>query len=103
MDMLRDRVTLPQMYLSLVKATVINSIYRDSPSVIDGRVPGEYEAQSLTMIGQRRLDNVHDLLERVLRQRIPGDFIETGVWRGGVTIFAAAFFKVSDPPQTSSS
>lgn len=46
------------------------------------------------MVGQRRLDNVHDILQAVLRDDIRGDFIETGIWRGGVALFAAALFKV---------
>lgn len=48
----------------------------------------------LTMVGRRRLDNVHEILETVVREGIPGDFIEAGSWRGGVPIFVAAFFKV---------
>jgi hypothetical protein len=40
-----------------------------------------------TMIGLRRLDNLQDCIESVLRDKVPGDFIETGVWRGGACIF----------------
>src|SRR5437764_6884541 len=40
-----------------------------------------------TMIGMRRLDNLQSCIESVLRDRIPGDLIETGVWRGGASIF----------------
>jgi len=42
---------------------------------------------SHTMIGRLRMDNLHFCMESVLRDNIPGDFIETGVWRGGATIF----------------
>src|SRR5260370_42154744 len=38
------------------------------------------------MIGVRRLENVRELAQRVIDDRIPGDFIETGVWRGGCCI-----------------
>ncbi len=41
----------------------------------------------LTMIGSQRLDNVEACARSVLEEGIPGDFIETGVWRGGTTIF----------------
>jgi hypothetical protein len=41
----------------------------------------------LTMIGSRRLENVESCVRSVLEDDIPGDFIETGVWRGGTTIF----------------
>jgi O-methyltransferase len=40
-----------------------------------------------TMIGEARLDNLRFCIEDVLRNRVPGDLIETGVWRGGATIF----------------
>jgi O-methyltransferase len=40
-----------------------------------------------TMVGRVRLDNVHDCIRIVMADRIPGDFIETGCWRGGVAIF----------------
>jgi O-methyltransferase len=39
-----------------------------------------------TMVGAARLANVRELCVRAVREQIPGDFIETGVWRGGVTI-----------------
>lgn len=41
-----------------------------------------------TMVGLKRLDNLQLCLETVLRENIPGDFLETGVWRGGASIFA---------------
>lgn len=40
-----------------------------------------------SMIGRKRLDNIQLLIERVLADRVPGDLIETGVWRGGATVF----------------
>ncbi len=48
----------------------------------------------LTMVGRNRLDNVYRLLRAVVEDKIPGDFVETGVWRGGASIFAAAVLKV---------
>ena len=41
----------------------------------------------LTMIGSRRLENVESCMRSVLENGVPGDFIETGVWKGGTTIF----------------
>ncbi len=52
-----------------------------------------------TMVGHCRLDNVQNCVEDVLRDGIPGDFIETGAWRGGTTIFMRALltvYEVSD-------
>jgi len=53
----------------------------------EGRVwPGYAD----TMIGLARLDNVQFCIERVLADNVQGDFIETGVWRGGACIFMRA-------------
>ncbi len=43
-----------------------------------------------TMIGKHRLDNIQECVEAVLRDKVPGDLIETGVWRGGACILMRA-------------
>ena len=43
-----------------------------------------------TMVGTARLDNVLRSACHVIEAEVPGDFIETGVWRGGVTILMRA-------------
>ena len=42
---------------------------------------------SHTMVGRSRLDNVQFCVEKVLEDGTKGDFIETGIWRGGTCIF----------------
>jgi O-methyltransferase len=49
-------------------------------------VGADWPPRAHTMIGLRRLDNLQSCVETVLRERIPGDLIETGVWRGGACI-----------------
>ncbi len=46
-----------------------------------------------TMVGLRRLDNLQECIADVIRHKVPGDLIETGVWRGGATIFMRAVLK----------
>lgn len=46
-----------------------------------------------TMIGKNRLDNLQFCIQHVLENGIPGDLIETGVWRGGATIFMRGMLK----------
>lgn len=48
------------------------------------------------MIGARRMDNLQECIERVLADRIPVDLIETGVWRGGATIFMRGLLRAHD-------
>lgn len=40
-----------------------------------------------TMIGLKRLDNLQFCVSDVIKRGVPGDLIETGVWRGGASIF----------------
>lgn len=47
-----------------------------------------------TMIGVKRLDNIQLCIEDVLAKNVEGDLIETGIWRGGATIFMRAILKV---------
>jgi len=65
-------------------------------------VPADRDARSLgkdwspiahTMVGLKRLDSVQHCVEDALKNNIPGDLIETGVWRGGTSIFMRAILK----------
>lgn len=40
-----------------------------------------------TSIGRKRLDHLHGCIRTIVADGIPGDLIETGVWRGGAVIF----------------
>lgn len=62
----------------------------DREKRLDGR---DFPSQAHTMIGMRRLDNIQALVDDVLRNDVPGDLIETGVWRGGSTIFMRGVLK----------
>ncbi len=51
-----------------------------------------------TMIGMKRLDNLHYCIRDLLARNVPGDLIECGAWRGGATIFMrAALLAYNDP------
>ncbi len=45
------------------------------------------------MVGMKRLDNLQYCITKVIEDNIPGDLIETGVWRGGATIFMRGVLK----------
>jgi hypothetical protein len=49
-----------------------------------------HESRRVTMCDEPLLDNVVELARTVIEQRVPGDFIEAGVWRGGMTILMRA-------------
>ena len=46
-----------------------------------------------TMIGVQRMNNLQFCVESVLKAGVPGDLIETGVWRGGACIFMRGILK----------
>lgn len=47
-----------------------------------------------TMVGMLRMQNVAQLVLKVVQHAIPGGFVEAGVWRGGTCIFAKALFNL---------
>ena len=73
---------LARRSLRLVRQTAFDPEQR-----LDGR---DWPARAHTMIGLKRLDNLQRCIEYVLANNVPGDLIETGVWRGGATIFMRA-------------
>jgi O-methyltransferase len=60
----------------------------------DRRAEGkDWPSLALTMVGAKRLDNLHHCVATVLKDGVPGDFIETGIWRGGSVILMRAILK----------
>jgi O-methyltransferase len=53
----------------------------------------DWPSHAITMIGTKRLDNLRYCVETILKENVPGDVIETGVWRGGGSIFMRAILK----------
>src|SRR6516162_11534998 len=96
-----DRVDerLRDAYLSLIEKCLTGTIYEDKAfhAVGDGvydaslrEVGRDWPSMAHTMIGVKRLANLRTLTEKVIHERIPGDLIETGVWRGGACILMRA-------------
>lgn len=51
---------------------------------------------SYTMVGLKRLDNVQNCVEQVIRDNVKGDLLEAGCWRGGVGILMKAILNLND-------
>ncbi len=85
---------LRHRYLDLLAGCLSRDLFldQDEPGVESGdRLEGrDWPATAETMIGRKRLDNLIACLTTVLDDGIPGDVIETGVWRGGSTILMRA-------------
>ncbi len=95
-DALRNR------YLDLLRDSLVGLVHED-PSleerVSGGEMPFDRERRSegkdwpssaLSMIGAKRMLQLQRAAEFVIERGIPGDFIETGVWRGGACILMRA-------------
>jgi O-methyltransferase len=123
-----SRPIVVEAYLDLLKRAVLNEIYEDheyerkprgwrglfakhrAPVLVPRRIdPVAREGGQIwppsaiahSMIGRRRLDNLQYCIETVVREAIPGDLIETGVWRGGATIFMrGCLLAFEDPERT---
>jgi O-methyltransferase len=59
----------------------------------------DWPVEAETMIGLKRLNNLEACIIDVIRRGIPGDLIETGVWRGGASIFMRAVLKAYRDPE----
>jgi len=53
----------------------------------------DWPSSAHSMIGRKRMENVRMLVELVLFESVPGDLIETGVWRGGACIYMRAILE----------
>jgi hypothetical protein len=51
----------------------------------------DWPVDAETMIGIKRLNHLHENLDIIRRDNIPGDLLEAGVWRGGAVIFIKAY------------
>lgn len=98
-----------ELYLTLLKRTLTGLTYEDASDLyptalgerprrvshdVNARVQGtDWPVVAPTMIGLARLDNIQHCIESVLEDNVPGDLIETGVWRGGAVIFMRGVLK----------
>lgn len=89
-------------YLDLMQDILINRIYADESAApwsagtfdpLQREIGSDWPSRAHSMVGRRRMHNVRSLCEQVLQEGIPGDFVETGVWRGGVTIMMRAVLR----------
>jgi Macrocin-O-methyltransferase (TylF) len=85
------------LYLDLLQKSLTDTVINDEPNI--DQPPGSYVVQftshyirgnAVSMLPRERFLNLRECIERVINDGIPGDFIETGVWRGGACIFMRA-------------
>jgi len=86
-------------YLDLLESSLTGTLYRDQPicrwigesyDPAVRHVGGDWPSVAQTMIGTLRMRNIRQVCAAAITNDIPGDFIETGVWRGGACIYMRA-------------
>lgn len=91
------------LYLDLMKKSLLNMIYQDDGNAAANSAPYDHKVRengwdwpikAHTMIGLKRLDNIQFCIKDILKNNVPGDVIETGVWREGATIPMRGILKV---------
>jgi hypothetical protein len=102
MDNMVDATQVRARYLELMRDSLIGLIDEDPALEIrprGGRLPfdsakrlegQDWPASALSMIGARRMYQLQQAVEYVVGRGVPGDLIETGVWRGGACILMRA-------------
>ncbi|WP_376098575.1 TylF/MycF/NovP-related O-methyltransferase [Roseomonas sp. CCTCC AB2023176] len=89
-------------YLDLLEGILTGTLLGDasiSPFAGPGYDPNvrmlgrDWPEHALTMIGTVRMRNIRTLLETLLRDGVPGDLVETGVWRGGACLYMRAILQ----------
>lgn len=91
----------PALYLNLLKKSLTNTFFVDEPDAdhesqaqyVQGFVQHYIQGAAITMLPMARLNNIQNAVEDTIKNDIPGDLIETGVWRGGATMFMRAILK----------
>lgn len=87
-----DPITNPY-YESLINLNS-NSDISQYPKEIQNMIGGlVWPTVGETMIGLHRMNNVECCVEQIIKDNIEGDFIETGVWKGGTCIYMRALLK----------
>jgi O-methyltransferase len=83
------RTGLTPLNLELVR------LIRTGPEdyIESGHIAHNRAEDAETMIGTLQLDHMQSCINDVIDRRVPGDLLEAGVWRGGMTIFMRAVLK----------
>jgi hypothetical protein len=90
-----------QLYLDLLKRSLTNTIHDVEPNAdsenqytyVNQFIEHYMKGPAISMLPIARMDNIEACVRQVVRDAIPGDLIETGVWRGGATIFMRGMLK----------
>lgn len=78
------------------------AVCKEVTFIRDQRMNGlDWPVNADSMIGMKRMSNIEFCVKEVIKNNVPGDLIETGVWRGGATILMRAIlYAMNDTTRT---
>ena len=98
--MTEDTSVPVKMYLELLKRVLTDTIWNKEPSresmgaeFVRNFADHYIEGNAISLLPLERFDNLQYCMTEVIKNGVEGDFIETGVWRGGAVIFMQAFLR----------
>lgn len=94
------------LYLDLLKRSLTNTLFTGEPDAdneselqyVQGFIGHYIKGTAVSMLPLARFENLQSCIVDVIERGVQGDLIETGVWRGGATIFMRAVLKAYDVP-----
>ncbi|MDR4985763.1 macrocin O-methyltransferase [Bacillus cereus] len=89
-------VEIPINLMRFIEVHNLKLMHQVQPNPEARKYGMDWPAIAHSMVGRARLNQLHAAMETVIKEEIPGDFIETGVWRGGSCIFMRGFLKAND-------
>ena len=89
------------LYLDLLKKSLTNTLHVAEPNgdkeseaaFVLNFIEHYIKGPTVSMLPLARFDNLQSCIGDVVAANVPGNLIETGVWRGGATIFMRAMLK----------
>jgi O-methyltransferase len=105
--MVMTNQTAVDLYLELLMRSLTATLYDREPnyesentkSFVLSFTKHYFHGTAVTMLPKVRLENIRVCISRILSDGIPGDLIETGVWRGGGCIFMRGCLKALGHPE----
>jgi hypothetical protein len=91
-----------ELYIDLLKRSLTNTIFRDEPDAnqddtvryVAEAITHYQKSPAISMLPLARFDNLQFCITDIIQSGVRGDLVETGVWRGGATIFMRAMLKI---------
>lgn len=88
------RTELAERYLYTIRNSVVGVLGASDTYAGGPFHPNACPTHGQTMVGIPRLEALHEILHKAYNLKgLRGDFLEAGVWRGGVCVYAKAFFE----------